>query len=172
MIVASCIQGSPINEETTARISKTDKVPQKGATNVIRFKVNKRDVVTSGWAISRFTWNDDPSHRRLNITSNMHDEKRTIKVNLDGAVRGEYFFGEPGRPEKQSYGSFFPDYAGDRTNSFSFFKGSFRIIEIDTARRRINGNFSGIVKNPTGETLEITDGEIINGELTPGIRRY
>jgi hypothetical protein len=33
----------------------------------------------------------------------------------------------------------------------------------------LNGTFSGTVKNAKGETLNITDGKIVNGALKPGI---
>jgi len=146
--------------------SKDDRI------NVIEFKVNQQPVSTSGWTISRFIFTKDPSHQWLNITSNMHDDKRTINVNLDGSFPGVYFFSESKKTGERSHGSFFPDYIDDMTSDFSFTKGLFSITEVDTVKKLINGEFSGTVQNWKGETFEITDGKIINGVLSAGMGTY
>ncbi len=141
-------------------------------TNVITFIVGKEPVRTTGWTISRFSLNNEPGKLWLNITSNMHDEKRTINVNLDGAATGTYSFGTEGRISSRSHGSYYPDYIEDITNAYSFTEGNFHITEIDTMRKLVSGTFWGTVKNPKGETFKITGGRIRNGLLNSNIVRY
>jgi hypothetical protein len=140
--------------------------------NIITFKINGQQVTTSAWTISRFAWNTSPVHEWLNITSNMKMEKRTINVNLNGAVPGVYELNETGAASEESHGSFFPNYLDDMTNSFSFSEGAFNLTEVDTVHHRVNGTFSGIAKNLKGETIQVTDGQIINGLLNSSIIRY
>jgi hypothetical protein len=140
--------------------------------NLISFKVNGEEVRTSGWTISRFSLSSDPSKQWLNITSNMHDEKRVINVNLSGATPGDYVFDGEGRSDTHSHGSYFPDYMENLANSYSFKTGSFHITGVDTVKRIINGTFSGSVKNLKGEVLQITDGKIENGTLNTGVIVY
>jgi hypothetical protein len=160
--------GKGDNNAATAKSEMTE-IAEK---NLIEFKVNGQLVRTSGWNISRFTLGGVSSGKWMNITTNMHDEKRGLNVNLSGAIPGEYFFGGDDNLKMQSYGSFFPDYTGDMSNSFSFTKGAFNIIKIDTVNGILNGSFWGTVKNLKGETLELTEGKIINGSLQPGIMNY
>ncbi len=165
----SCSQAVPMNHsdatvDMQGAISKTD--------NVISFKVNGSAVVTSGWTISRVKWSTDPSRLWLNITSNMHQDKRTIGVNLNGSVPGTYVLGlENGALSGQSHGSYHADYA-DLSDSYSFISGSFVITEVDLVKLVINGTFSGTVQNNKGESLSITDGKIINGKLNGSINSY
>ena len=142
-----------------------------GQKNLICFKVNGKQVKTSGWNISRFKQNNSPDVC-LNITTNMNEEKQAINVNLGGSQPGTYSFDANQTSKPTSYGSFFPDYAGDMTNSFSFIDGSFTITDMDTVAGMVNGNFHGTVKNLRGERLEISDGHIINAFLKAGIRGY
>jgi hypothetical protein len=69
---------------------------------------------------------------------------------------------------EKSHGSYHPHFS-DALNSYSFVGGSFIITEVDTVHQILNGTFSGTVKNTKGETLNITDGKIVNGALKPGI---
>ncbi len=101
----------------------------------------------------------------------MHKEKRTIGVNLNGAIPGTYSFMEEGSL-KQSHGDYKPDYKRDMMNSYSFASGSFILTEVDTVKGIVNGTFSGTVKNLKGETLNITDGRIINGTIKSEVCRY
>ncbi|HEV8283682.1 MAG TPA: DUF6252 family protein [Chitinophagaceae bacterium] len=135
--------------------------------NVISFKVNGDEVTTSGWNIRRFNWSNQ-SAVWMNITSDMHKEKRTINVNLNGATPGTYNFDDKGVVMEKSHGSYHPDY-GDPSNSYSIVSGSFVITDVDTVHHIVNGTFSVIAKNTKGETVNITDGKIINGALKPGI---
>ena len=136
----------------------------------ISFKVNGKTVKTSGWNISRLTWKTGEKEW-LNITTNMHEDKRTIMANLDGAVPGTYALSENGGM-KASHADYKPDYEGDMTKSYSFISGAFVITEVDTVHNRINGNFAGKVKDIKGEVLEITEGKIVNVELRPGVMHY
>ena len=55
--------------------------------NIISFKVNGEEVKTESWNIIRFQMGNKV---QLNITSNMHIDKRTINVNLNGDKAGVY----------------------------------------------------------------------------------
>jgi len=147
-------------KNATDAVSSTDK-------NLISFKVNGDEVETSGWNISLFRWSNQPAVW-MNITSDMHKEKRAINVNLNGVKPGTYSFDEKAVIMENSHGSYHPDFS-QPLNSYSFVSGSFVITDVDTVHHILNGTFSGTVKNTKGETLSITDGKIINGALKPGI---
>ncbi|RYY11714.1 MAG: hypothetical protein EOO04_34760 [Chitinophagaceae bacterium] len=166
-IITSCHQTAPATK--TAQASVTGK---STGNNLISFKVNGQQVNSSGWTISRFSLSDAPSGQWLNITSNMHDEKRVINVNLSGTTPGDYVMGEPGSLNSHSYGSYFPDYLENLTNSYSFSSGAFHITDVDTVKRIVSGTFSGTVKNLKGESFEITEGRIENGTLNTGVIAY
>jgi hypothetical protein len=165
LLVVSCnntqTNGAGNSEKNSAGASSST------AKNFIGFKVNGEEVKTSGWNISLFRWNNQPAVW-MNITSDMHKEKRTINVNLNGAKPGTYSFDDKGVIMEKSHGSYHPDFS-DALNSYSFVGGSFIITEVDTVHQILNGTFSGTVKNTKGETLNITDGKIVNGALKPGI---
>jgi len=135
--------------------------------NVIRFKINGDEIITSGWNIRRFTWSNQ-SNVWMNITSDMHKERRTIDVNLNGAKPGTYNFDDKGVIMEKSHGSYHADF-NDPLESYSFVSGSFVLTDVDTVHQIVNGTFSVTAKNSKGETLNITDGKIINGALKAGI---
>ena len=135
--------------------------------NVISFKVNGNEIRTSGWNIRRFTWSNQ-TNVWMNIATDMHKEKRAINVNLNGAKPGTYIFDDKGVVMENSHGSYNSDF-NDPSGSYSFVSGSFVITDVDTVHHIVNGTFSGTVKNTKGETLNITDGKIMNGTLKPGV---
>jgi hypothetical protein len=137
------------------------------AQNIIRFKVNGDEVKTSGWIIRQFTWSNQPAVW-MNITSDMHKDKRTIDVNLNGAKPGTYTFDDNGVVMESSHGSYHPDI-DEPSNSYSFVSGAFVLTDVDTVRHIVNGTFSLTARNAKGETVDITDGKIINGKLKPGV---
>jgi len=151
--------------------SKQGVLANAGKGNVISYKVNGELVTTSGWNISRFKLTS-ASKESLNITTNMHDEKRTININVSGTEPGEYTAKLDDKSDHNFYGSYFPDYMDDLSNTYSFETGSLTITEIDTLKNILNGSFSGNVKNIKGEIIEIRDGRIVNGRLTAGVTKY
>jgi hypothetical protein len=165
LLVVSC------NNNTTPSTGNSEKksadTPSSTDKNFISFKVNGDEVKTSGWNISLFRWSNQPAVW-MNITSDMHKEKRTIDVNLNGAKPGTYSFDDKGVIMEKSHGSYHPDFS-ETLNAYSFVSGSFVITDVDTVHQILNGTFSGTVKNAKGETLNITDGKIVNGALKPGI---
>jgi len=165
LLVVSC------NSNNTASTGNSEKNSADASSstdkNSISFKVNGDDVKTSGWNISLFRWSNQPAVW-MNITSDMHKEKRTINVNLNGAKPGTYSFDDKGVIMEKSHGSYHPDFT-ETLNAYSFVSGSFVITDVDTMHHVLNGTFSGTVKNTKGETLNITDGKIVNGALKPGI---
>ena len=165
LLIVSCNNNKTIGDRNSEKnsadaSSSTDK-------NFISFKVNGDEVKTSGWNISLFRWSNQPAVW-MNITSDMHKEKRTINVNLNGAKPGTYSFDDKGVIMEKSHGSYHPDFT-ETLNAYSFVSGSFVITDVDTVHHVLNGTFSGTVKNTKGETLNITDGKIVNGALKPGI---
>ena len=165
LLVVSC------NNNNTASTGNSEKNSADASSstdkNFISFKVNGDEVKTGGWNISLFRWSNQPAVW-MNITSDMHKEKRTINVNLNGAKPGTYSFDDKGVIMEKSHGSYHPDFS-EPINSYSFVSGSFVITDVDTVHQILNGTFSGTVKNTKGETLNITDGKIVNGALKPGI---
>lgn len=135
--------------------------------NVITFKVAGTPVKTSGWNIGRF---DMGKGLNLNVTTNMHEEERTILLNLRGCTPGTYSLDEGASGPLSGYGDYKPDYK-DPLTSFRFVQGSFVIYGIDTTGGLLNATFSGRVKKG-GETMEITDGRIRNGSLNKNIQTY
>jgi hypothetical protein len=168
LMTASCHTG-PIKYVNSSMMASATAHPE-AVNNMVIFKVNGREIKTSGWTISRVIFKG--SKEWLNVTTNMNEDKRTINVNIAGTVPGTYKFEANAGIEKNSYGSFYPDYLDDLANSYSFTWGSFTITSIDTVQRTVNADFFGIVKNLKGETLEITGGKIINGTLNIGVTRY
>ena len=164
LFVVSC------NNNKTANTGNSEKNSADAGSskdkNVISFKVDGDNVKTSGWNIRLFKWSNQPDVW-MNITSDMHKEKRTIDVNLNGAKPGTYSFDDNGVTMETSHGSYHPDY-NDLSNSYSIVGGSFVITDVDTVHHIVNGTFSLKAKNTKGETLNITDGKIINGALKPG----
>jgi Family of unknown function (DUF6252) len=159
------------NNNKTDSPGNSEKIPADASSstdkNVISFKVDGDNVKTSGWNIRLFKWSNQPDVW-MNITSDMHKEKRTIDVNLNGAKPGTYSFDDNGVTMETSHGSYHPDY-NDLSNSYSIVGGSFVITDVDTVKHILNGTFSVTAKNTKGETVSITDGKIINGALKPGI---
>lgn len=135
--------------------------------NTIIYKVNGEEVKTTGWNISRFRIGNEV---QLNITSNMHTDKRTINVNLNGDTAGSYWLASDGSLAASFYGSYAPNYA-DLLARYSFKEGEFVITQLDTVKGIVNGTFKGVVSDLQGKSLEITDGKIINCELKPGIQK-
>ena len=164
-LVASC------NNNKTSTADNSDKKSGNASSstgeNVISFKVNGDEVTTSGWNIRLFKWSNQPDVW-MNITSDMHKEKRTINVNLNGAKPGTYNFDDQGVIMEKSHGSYHSDF-NDASGSYSFVGGSFVITDVDTVHHVVNGTFSVTAKNTKGETVNITDGKIIKGTLKPGI---
>jgi hypothetical protein len=171
-IIAGCNQGPELSKETNGKLPASEAKSFKKANNRISFKLNGQQVHTLGWTISRFTHSSDPLHEWLNITTDMKADKRTINVNLNGSIPGNYSFEENIPAVKKSHGAFYPNYLDDMGNSYSFSSGSFTIIAIDTTGHTVNAVFSGTVKNLRGETFEITEGEISDGLLNSNVIRY
>lgn len=162
--LVSCGNNSADNKETTE--NKTD-VSSSSGDNTISFKVDGNEVTSTGWVVQRFVWDDQTPGVWINVTSNMHKDKRTINVNLKGGGTGKYTFTE-GAIMESSHGSYFPDFSSPMVN-YLFESGEFNITEVDTVNNVLSGTFFGTVKSMQGTTLTISDGKIVNAKLTPGI---
>lgn len=135
--------------------------------NLITFKVDGQPVRTSGWNISRF---ESGEGLNLNITTNMHEDKRTVMVNLRSTAPGTYSLDENATGKFSGYGNYKPDYE-DLLNSYHFERGSFTISSIDTAKGLLNATFSATAKKGN-EVINITEGKVINGSLNKSINTY
>jgi hypothetical protein len=140
--------------------------------NTIMFKVNGEPVKTVVWNISDMVIMTGVY--TLNVTSDMHKDKRTILLNLNaekntGFKPGTYSFVHgPNTVTRPgiAYGSYRPDYFKNITSgAWHFESGAFVISSIDTARNILNATFSGKVKNEKGEEAGITEGKIVNGKI-------
>jgi len=125
-------------------------------------------VSTEGWVVQRFVWDDKTPNTWMNITSNMHKDKRTIKVNLAGGAPENYGFSENSSYMTDSHGSYFPDFSKPM-ESYQFTTGEFHIIVVDTVKGIISGTFSGTVKDRNGKELVISDGKLTNVKLKKGV---
>ncbi|GEM_PF-2240319 len=163
----------PTEKDTSVKPKDADNLPE--AYNLSTFKVNGELVNTTVWTISRFVTNSNLTNILLNITTDMHDDKRAINVNLGGSVPGIYpvaKFLSFNKSDNSAYGAYYPDYTGAPQNKYSFTSGAFNLTEVDTAYQRVNGSFYGSVKSSKEDSLEITEGKIINGFLKVDFTSY
>lgn len=135
--------------------------------NAITFKVNGNTIKTDGWNISRLNTGQGLN---LNITTNMHSDKRTVMVNLRGCSPGTYSLDADASGELSGYGDYKPNY-NDMLKSYRFEQGRFTIESIDTAKGLLNASFFGTVRS--GDVvMQITDGRIVNGALDKTVPTY
>ena len=153
-------------DAATANIGIRDSKPAPTG-NVIQFKIDDDLVTSSGWNISRF---DMGQGVRMNITSNMHEDKRTISFNINGWTPGRYSLFSGARDAGTAYGDYKPDY-NDMLNAFGFEDGEIHIEKIDIEKGLVNASFFGTITNGH-EKHFITEGKIINGKLRSGITKY
>lgn len=133
----------------------------------ISFKADGQQVNSEGWNVMRFIWNSNTPGEWMNITSNMHKDKRTINVNLNGAVAGKYVFTE-GSSMTTSHGTYFPDFSRP-LQSYLFENGEFNLTEVDTVKNILNGTFYGTAVSIDGKKVQITDGKLVNVKIKPGV---
>jgi hypothetical protein len=143
-----------------------NKIPASNE-GTITFKVDDALVKTSGWNISRYDMGDGI---KMNITTNMHQDKRTVAFNINGCSVGRYSLKSGSRGPATAYGDYKPDYS-NMLNSYSFQDGEFVIEEIDTVKGTLNATFFGTVKRGE-ETFSISEGSIIGGKMVKAITRY
>lgn len=176
-ILFSCNSKSDSNSEKEKPADKKTEVQSvstNSGDNLITFMVNNEQVNSSGWNIGFFDFGDGRG-KGLNVASNMHQNPKTLNININGNKPGTYPFQYGLDDIKTSgiaYGSYKPDYMNDITNSYSFRDGEFVIVSVDTTARLLNATFHGTAKNRKGETVTITNGQVINGRLNPGITKY
>src|SRR5687767_14650910 len=143
------------NDNTTTTDKKTDSTETKEvkkntpSENLMSFKVNGEDVTTTAWNISEF----DPGNgagMSLNITSNMHEQPKTVDFNINGNKAGSYALGsgvEFMKSPGKAYGNYRRDYKNDMMNPYSFESGEFMIESIDLTKRTLNASFYGTATN-------------------------
>lgn len=165
-IISSCSEATANNNNTA-----TAGTASVSANNSITFKVNGTQINSSVWNLSRSFLT---GRLVLNITSNMHEQPKTINININGDKPGTYPFVNDGGYKKEgfAYGSYFPDYMEDMMSSYRFESGEFSISSIDTAAGIVNATFFGTAKNLKGESFTITDGKVVNGELKKHVAAY
>jgi hypothetical protein len=172
----ACNNDKKSTEKTTENTSENKtgtSTPGSNTDNIITFNVSGQPVSSTGWNINRFDFGAGAG-TSLNVTSNMHEQPKTININVNGDVPGTYTLGAGTQSMKthgMAYGSYAPDYLKDMSNTYSFQDGEFVIVSIDTTAGLLNATFHGTVKNTKGESLQVTDGKVINGRLKAGISR-
>lgn len=130
--------------------------------NFIRFKVNNQWVETTVWNASYgiITGN----MLTCNVTSNMHENEKTININVNAIEAGEYNLQSNSLLMNAAYGVYNPVYS-NYLNSYIFESGKFTITEIDTIQKIYAGTFYGDVVNDEGQVIEIREGSFRSKNL-------
>lgn len=130
----------------------------------VRFKVNGVLVETSAWNASY--GNLVSTFLTCNITSNMHQNEKTVNINVNAIQPNEYEFalGSGATQPNKAYGGYYPKYS-NTFDYYSFKNGKFSITEIDTVGKIYAGKFYGTVVNDSGVELQITEGEFRSTNL-------
>lgn len=139
-----------------------------GGNNIISFKADGNEIKTSAFNLTLFKLKKT-GQLQLGISSNMHEDARTLNANIGGIAAGTYLFKQD---NAFTYGNYYPDFKKDPRNSYSFVSGSFVITELDTVKHIVNAQFSGTVKNSNGQEIKISEGKIENGKLNSKIESY
>lgn len=146
------------NTETTADADEESK-------GSITFKANGETVNTAVLNLAGFQFPNSP--KGLNVTSDMNKEKRTVNINLNGYTTGDYSFTKESIDKSQTaIGLYFPDYS-QGSDSYNFTSGHVNVSRFDTVNNVFEATFSGTAKNSEGKTIEITDGVVKNGKISP-----
>jgi hypothetical protein len=172
MLIA-CNNEKKDSSNTSTETKKEGTSPKSNGQNVISFSVDGKQVTSSGWTISRFDFGTGAG-TSVNVTSNMHEEPRTINININGDTPGSYTIGSGVAAMKNhgmAYGSYYADYLKDMSSPYSFTEGEFVIVSIDTTAGLLNANFHGTATNAKGESIKITDGKVIDGKLKAGVTK-
>lgn len=136
-----------------------------GGSGNMSFRVDGSLVSTNVWNASY--GNLFPAFITTNITSNMYKDKRAVNININAVTNGTYNFIDGSTSTlNKAYGSYYPDYFGDISNTYQFTSGSFVVTSIDTIAKKFSGTFSGTATNSeSGATVSITEGVVTNGTL-------
>lgn len=136
-----------------------------GGSGNMSFRVDGSLVSTNVWNASY--GNLFPAFITTNITSNMYKDKRAVNININAVTNGTYNFIDGSTSAlNKAYGSYYPDYFGDISNTYQFTSGSFVVTSIDTIAKTFSGTFSGTATNSeSGATVSITEGVVTNGTL-------
>lgn len=176
LIFAACNnnkESSGDKKETIAKDSAKNNTVS--AENLISFKVNKELVVSPIFNILRFDFHNGlGTSLNLSITTS-NDQHKTITFNVNGVKPGSYPLGSNSKTTKTSgvaYGSYSPDFQKVDQSQYNFTKGEFVITSIDTTAGLLNATFHGTAKTIKGDSVLITEGNVINGKLNPGITKF
>ena len=139
------------------------------AEGTISFKVNGSLIKTSGWNIALFFI---VGQRGVNVTSNMHEDPRTVTINVNAIKAGTYLFKQGAKTPGTAgiaYGGYRPDFLKKMLDNYRFESGEFTISSIDTIAHTFSGSFFGKVKNNKGQQIDITEGKVITAKLKPTV---
>lgn len=183
LVSASCNNNKePSVEKKDSKVEKQTDSTNVPAENLISFKVNKQLVVSPIFNILRFDFGTGQG-TSLNLSiSNSADQPKIINFNINGDKPGHYPLKSLSKTTKtkgSAYGNYSPnyrqtsvDYNKPSIEQFSFVNGEFVITSIDTTAGVMNATFYGTAKNTKGDSVLITDGNVINGKLNPGITKF
>jgi hypothetical protein len=167
LLAVSCGQNDKGKTETNSDTTAS-KAANTSGNNTISFKADGETINSEGWIVQRFVWDNKTPSPWLNIVSNMHKDKRSINVNLNGTAAVDYTFAENAPLMSSSHGSYFPDYSNPM-GSYSFISGKVSITEIDTVANLVSGTFEVTAKSNDGKTVTITEGRINKVPMKAGI---
>jgi hypothetical protein len=145
---------------STGTGTSTNADEEKGT---ITFKANGETVNTSVLNLAGFQFANQP--KGLNITSDMHQEKRGVNMNIGGYAAGDYPFTIESGKAMHALGLYYPDY-GQANDFYQFINGHVNVTRFDTVKNVMEATFSGTAKNAEGKTVQITDG-VLNGRISP-----
>ncbi|MFI5133433.1 MAG: hypothetical protein ACHQEB_03810 [Chitinophagales bacterium] len=149
----------------TTRNNNKEAIDLNTGDGTISFKVNGAQVKTSGFNISLFSLS---GQHGVNVTSNMHEDVRTVSINVNALKPGTYPFKRGTGTYKTAgvaYGAYRPEYLKKMMDYYSFESGEFTIVAIDTTAHTFSATFSGKVKNSKGVQFEITEGKVSTTKL-------
>lgn len=137
--------------------------PEFTGNGVYSFKVDGVQVNSNVWG--NVYSNIFPNFVTVNATSNMHKEKRTLNININADVSGNYNFTLAAPTANTAQGTFYPNY-DNVSDTYQFVDGSIKITGINKVDKTFTATFSGTVKNQYGQTHTITEGVIQSGILS------
>ena len=174
LFLLACNNEKKESKEPVAPLKKEETKANSKAENIVSFNVNKRAVVSYGWNISLFDFGNKVG-TSLNLISGTPEQTNTINLNINGYKPGKYSLESSLKSTSTpgvAYGTYSLDNGTDQANRFTFTRGQFTIVSIDTTVGLLNASFYGTAKNTKGDSVIIMDGNVINGKMNPGVNKF
>jgi len=185
LVLAACNNNKEVSpEKKEINVTDSTKNSTSAAENLISFKVNKQLIVSPIFSIIRLNFGAGTSMSLSALMTDTNQHTKSITFNINGAEPAHYLLQSKVKTTTTkgvAYGTYSPgnispfEISSDSrkriADQFNFVKGEFAITSIDTISGLLNATFYGTVKNQQGDSLTISDGNVINGKLNPGITK-